>query len=31
MTFGQSIDPHGYDDGDYDEAMFKLLKMLEEN
>ena len=25
MAFGVSIDPHGYDDGNYDEAMRALL------
>jgi hypothetical protein len=24
MTFGATVDPHGYDDGDYEEAMKKL-------
>jgi hypothetical protein len=28
MEFGKSIDPHGYDDGDYDEAMDSLLKII---
>ena len=27
--FGESIDPHGYDDGDYDEAMTCLLRVMD--
>ncbi len=28
MTFGESIDPHGYDGGDYNTAMKELLKLM---
>jgi hypothetical protein len=28
MEFGKSIDPHGYDDGNYDEAMTSLLEII---
>ena len=29
MEFGESIDPHGYDGGDYDRAMEKLVELLD--
>ena len=28
MEFGATIDPYGYDDGDYKEAITKILKLF---
>lgn len=30
MAFGANLDPHGYDDGNYDEAMIMLLEEVKE-
>lgn len=30
IEFGNSIDPHGSGDGDYDTAMLKLMELIKE-